>query len=60
MCHGKVDVKHPDKLWVSLDDFPDTLSSESLFSESSLDLVEHLLVSRLALVENYAVSAGLA
>ena len=58
MSHGKVDVKHPDKLWVSLDDLPNTLSSESLFPESSLDLVEHLFVSRFALVENYVVSAG--
>lgn len=52
MSHGKVDVKHPDELWVSLNDFPNTLPGEGLFPESSLDLVEDLLVTGLALVKD--------
>lgn len=57
MSHGEVDVEHPDELWVSLDDFTDALSGESLFPESGLDLVEDLLMAWLGLVEDYAESA---
>jgi hypothetical protein len=52
VSHGKVDVEHSHELGVSLDDFPDTLSSESLLPESSLDLVQDLLMAGLGLVEN--------
>lgn len=52
MGHGEVDVKHSHELRVSLDDFPDTLSSESLLPKSSLDLVQDLLVTGLGLVED--------
>jgi len=50
--HGKVDVEHSDELGVSLNDFPDTLSSESLLPESGLDLVQDLFVTRLGLIED--------
>lgn len=56
MGHGKVDVEHPDELWVSLDDFPDALAREGLLPESRLDLVEHLLVTRLGLVKDCIIS----
>jgi hypothetical protein len=52
VSHGKVDVEHSDELGVSLDDFPDTLSSESFLPESSLDLVQDLFMTGLGLVEN--------
>ena len=52
MSHGKVDVEHSHELGVSLDDLPDTLSSESLLPESSLDLVQDLLMTGLSLVED--------
>ena len=52
MGHGEVDVEHSHELRVSLDDFPDTLSSKSLLPKSSLDLVQDLLMSGLGLVEN--------
>jgi len=50
--HGKVDVEHSDELGVSLNDFPDTLSSESLLPESGLDLVQDLLMTGLGLVKD--------
>ena len=53
MGHGEVDVEHSHELRVSLDDFPDTLSSESLLPESSLDLVQDLLMAGLGLIEHY-------
>jgi len=53
VSHGKVDVEHSHELGMGLDDFPDTLSSESLLPESSLDLVQDLLVTGLGLVEDY-------
>ena len=52
VSHGEVDVEHSHELGMSLDDFPDTLSSESLLPESSLDLVQDLLVTGLGLVED--------
>lgn len=57
VSHGKVDVKHPDELWVSLNDFLNTLPSEGLLPESGLDLVEDLFVTGLAFVEDWRVLA---
>lgn len=52
MGHRKVDVKHSDKLGVGLNDFPNAFTSEGLLPESSLDLVQDLLVTGLGLVKN--------
>jgi hypothetical protein len=56
VSHGKVDVEHPDELWMSLNDFPDALSSKGLLPKSGLDLVENLLVPRLGLVKYWVLS----
>jgi hypothetical protein len=56
MCHGKVDVEHPDEFWVGLNDLSNAFPRESLFPESSLDLVEDLLVAGLGLVEDCGIS----
>lgn len=53
MSHGKVDVEHSHQLGVGLNDFPNAFTSESLFPESGLDLVQDLLVPRLGLVKHY-------
>ena len=53
MSHCKVDVEHSHQLGVSLNDFPNAFTSESLFPESSLDLVQDLLVTGLGLVKHY-------
>lgn len=53
VSHGKVDVEHSDEVGMRLKDIPDVLSSEGLFPEPGLDLVQDLLVSRLGFVENY-------
>jgi hypothetical protein len=52
VSHGKVDVEHSHKLGVSLNDFPNAFTSECLLPESSLDLVQDLLVAGLSLVEH--------
>jgi hypothetical protein len=52
VSHGKVDVEHSHKLGMSLDDLPNAFTSESLFPETSLDLVQDLLVTRLGLVKH--------
>lgn len=51
MGHGKVDVEHPDELRVRLDHLSNGLSGESLLSESPLDVVEHLRVVWVAVIE---------
>jgi len=56
MSHGKVDVEHSHQLGVSLNDFPNAFTSEGLFPESSLDLVQDLLVTRLRLVKHYRLA----
>ena len=53
MGHGKVDVEHSYELWVSLDDFTDAFPSERLLPESSLYLVQDLLMAGLGLIEHY-------
>jgi hypothetical protein len=52
VSHGKVDVKHSHELGVSLNDFTNAFPSESLLPETSLDLVQDLLMTGLSLVED--------
>jgi hypothetical protein len=52
--HRKVDVEHPNKVGVGLDDLLDALSRECLLPETSFDFVEDLGMARVGLVKRYS------
>lgn len=50
--NGKVDVQHPDKLRVELDDFEDVFSSKRIGAKPLFDLGQHLGVVGVVLVQD--------